>query len=165
MKFSVEIVGKGATLERVRALYFTQAFDDAVARAANLVERKQVEHLVQPDGHERTRTRVVPNVGLPSTVQALLKGQAISYDEIVVYDPSTQRASFSIRSVAGKTVQVNGEIHFIEEPSGVRLHFSGEARIKIFGLGAMLERFLVKEVTERYARVQQVLQSFIDQTS
>ncbi|HEX2678800.1 MAG TPA: DUF2505 domain-containing protein [Polyangiales bacterium] len=162
MKFSVEIVGRGAGLERIREIYFSQAFGDAVAKAANLVERKQVEHAQEPGGKERTRTHVVPSVGLPAPVQKLLKGHVISYDEIVIYDPASQSADFSIRSLAGKTVQVNGTIRFLEEPAAVRLRFEGEARIHVFGLGGMLERFLVREVTERYAAAQAVLQRFID---
>ena len=77
MKFSVEIVGRGADLERIRKIYFSQEFSDAIAKAANLVERKQIEHAVEPDGIERTRTRVVPHVGLPGPVQKLLKGQVL----------------------------------------------------------------------------------------
>jgi len=165
MKFSVEIVGRGSSLERIRGVYFSQEFNDEIAKAANLLERKQIEHTQEPGGVERTRTRVVPSVGLPGPVQKLLKGQAISYDEIVVYDPASQTASFSIRSLAGKTVQVNGQIRFIEEASAVRLRFEGEARIHVFGLGGMLERFLVHEVTQRYARAEQVLQAFIERGS
>jgi hypothetical protein len=162
MKFSVEIVGRGADLERIRKIYFSQEFADEIAKAANLVERKQLEHVQEPDGKERTRTHVVPNIGLPAAVQALLKGQVVSYDEIVIYDPSSHAATFSIRSLAGKTVQVNGQIRFLEEPNAVRLRFEGEARIHLFGVGGMLERFLVREVTERYARAEQVLQAFIE---
>lgn len=165
MKFSVEICARNASLERIQTLYFSQAFNDAIAKAANLLERKQITHELQPDGSERTRTRVVPNIGLPAAAQALLKGQAVSYDEITVYDPKTRRASFSIRSLAGKTVQVNGEIRFLEEPDAVRLQFSGEARISVFAVGGLLERFLVKEVTDRYARAERVLQDFIDQSA
>lgn len=161
MKFSVEVVAKGATLEQVRALYFSPAFDDALAKAANLVSRKQRQHVVEPDGRERTRTRVVPNVGLPSTFQALLRGNTISYDEVVVYDPKTQRATFTIRSLAGKTVQVNGEIAFVQDSGDVRVEFHGEARIHVFGIGGALERFLVHEVTTRFAKVQGVLQEMV----
>jgi hypothetical protein len=162
MKFSVEILGRGTTLEQIRKIYFSQAFDDAVAKAADLIERKQREHSLQPDGTEKTRTRVVPRVALPAAIQKLLNGRVVSYDEVVEFDPATQRARFSIRSLAGKTVQVNGEIRFIEELGNVRLRFDGEARIHVFGVGGMLERYIVGEVTSRYSRAQRVLQSFID---
>lgn len=162
VKFSVEIVGRDANLERIREIYFSQAFDDEVAKAADLLERKQRERRVQDNGVERVRTHVVPRLALPGPVQKLLKGQLVSYDEVVEYDPKSQRARFSIRSLAGKAVQVNGEVRFIEEAGAVRVRFEGEARVHVFGLGGMLERYLVSEVTTRYARAQDVLQAFID---
>jgi hypothetical protein len=165
MKFSIELLGRGANLEQIRRIYFSQAFDDEVAKAANLVARKQLQHEVLPDGTERTHTHVVPHLALPAVIQKLLQGNVVSYDEVVELDPSLQSARFSIRSLAGKTVQVNGLIRFIEESGSVRICFEGEARIHVFGLGGMLERYLVREVTERYSRAQGVLQSFIDRAA
>jgi len=162
MHFTVELFAKGATFERVRDLYFSPAFDDAVAQAANLVERKQRERTVNPDGTERMRIRIVPRVALPAPILKLLKGQTIHYDEITVFDPKARRATLSIRSIAGRSVQVNGEVDFIEEPAGVRLRFSGDALVKIFGLGSMIERYLVSEVKTRYSQVEPVLQRFVD---
>jgi hypothetical protein len=165
MKFSVEIVGRGASLEQIREIYFSQEFDDEVAVAANLLERKRRDLRVEPDGTEKVRTRVVPHLSLPRAIEKLLNGRVVSYDEVVEYDPKAQRARFSIRSFAGKTVQVSGEIRFIEESTHVRLRFEGEARVHVFGLGGMLERYLVSEVTQRYGRAQDVLQSFIDRSA
>ncbi len=162
MQFSVELFAKGATFERVSELYFSPAFNDAVAQAANLVERAQRERTVNPDGTERTRMRIVPRVALPAPILKLLKGQTIHYDEITIFDPKARRATLTIRSFAGRTVQVNGNIDFIEEPAGVRLRFAGEALVKVFGLGSMLERYLVSEVKARYSHVEPVLQRFID---
>lgn len=162
MHFNVELFAKNATFDRVRELYFSPAFDDAVAQAANLLERKQRERTVNPDGTERMRIRIVPRVALPSAIQKLLKGQAIHYDEITVFDPKARRATLSIRSIAGRSVQVNGTVDFIEERGGVRLRFDGDAQVKIFGVGSMIERYLVSEVKARYGAVEPVLQRFVD---
>ncbi len=162
MKFSVEILAQRADLARIREIYFSQTFNTALAEATGLLERTQIEHVTEPGGRTRTRTRVVPDVGLPAPVQKLLRGQTVRYDEISVYDPATHRSSFSIRSIAGKTVRVDGELRFIEQPGGVRITFEGEARIAVFGLGGMLERFLVSEVMNRYRGAERVLQEFVD---
>lgn len=162
MHFSVELFAKGATFDRVSELYFSPAFNDAVAKAANLVERTQRERAVSPDGTERTRIRIVPRVALPSALHKLLDGRTIHYDEITVFDPRARRATLTIRSIAGRSVQVNGTIDFIEEPAGVRLRFAGEALVKVFGLGSMIERYLVSEVKARYSQVEPVLQRFVD---
>jgi len=161
-RFSVEITGRGATLDGVRDIYFSPDFDTAIAKATDLLERKQRTRVQQPDGREEIRTTVVPNVALPRPVGKLLQGRAIRYDEVVLYDPAVRSADFSIRSLAGRSVQVNGTVRFMQEGSDVRLRFDGEARIGLFGLGGMLERYLVSEVTSRYARAEAVLQRFID---
>lgn len=44
----------------------------------------------------------------------------------------------------------------------MRLRFEGDARFHVFGLGGMLERYLVGDVATRYARAQDLLQRFID---
>jgi hypothetical protein len=162
MKFNVELFAKGATFERVQTLYFSPDFDAAVAQAANLVERKQTERTKNPDGTERTRIRIVPHLNLPAPLLKLAGGRTIHYDEITVFDPKARRATLSIRSIAGRAIQVNGTVDFIEEPGGVRLRFNGEALVKIFGLGSMIERYLVSEVQARYAKVEPVLQRFVD---
>jgi hypothetical protein len=162
MKFNVELFAKGGTFERVQALYFSPDFDAAVAEAANLVERKQSERTVNPDGTERMRTRIVPRISLPGPMLKLVNGRTIYYDEITLFDAKARRATLSIRSFAGRAVQVNGTVDFIEEPGGVRLCFAGEARVDIFALGPMIERYLVSEVKARYAKVEPVLQRFLD---
>ena len=162
MKFDVELFAKGATFERVSELYFSPAFNDAVAQAANLVERKQRERAVSPDGTERMRIRIVPRVNLPSPILKLVGDRTVHYDEITVFDPKARRATLSIRSFAGRKVQVNGAVDFIEEPAGVRLRFSGEAKVDVFAIGSMIERYMVSEVKARYAKVEPVLQRFVD---
>jgi hypothetical protein len=92
-----------------------------------------------------------------------VNGRTIYYDEITLFDPKARRATLSIRSFAGRAVQVNGTVDFIEEPTGVRLRFAGEARVDIFALGPMIERYLVSEVKARYAKVEPVSQRFLDQ--
>ena len=58
---------------------------------------------------------------------------------------------------------MTGVIRFIEEQSGVRVHFEGEARVKIFGVGALVERYIVGEVKGRYEIIQKLLQKFVDE--
>lgn len=162
MKFTVEIRARGTSLARMHEIYFSPEFDRAVAEETGLLAREECERSTLDDGRERVRTRVVPRIALPLAVQKAIQGKAIRYDEVVIFDPRSNTADFSIRSVAGKRVQVNGTIAFIEEGTDVRLRFDGEARIRIFGVGSMLERYLVGEVTGRYAKAENVVQRFVD---
>jgi hypothetical protein len=163
MKFAVEIVARGIDFPRFRQVYYSEEFNADVAEAAKLQERSQQEFTKLPDGKEKRRVRVVPRANLPASLQKLLNGRPLFYEETTIFDPKTRSASFSIESAAGDTIHVTGVIRFIEEPSGVRVHFEGEARVKIFGVGALVERYIVGEVKGRYDIIQTLLQKFVDE--
>jgi hypothetical protein len=163
MKFAVEILARGIDYPSFRRVYYSEEFNQQVAQAAKLKERSQIEHVTLPDGKERRRVHIVPRVSLPGPVQSLLNGQPLSYEETTVFDPTTRSATFAIASSAGDTVQVTGIARFLEEPGGVRLVFDGEAKVKVFGIGGVAERYIVGEVKERYAIIQRLMQEFIDQ--
>jgi hypothetical protein len=162
MKFAVEIVARGIDYARFRQVYYSEEFNHDVAEAVKLKERTQEEYVKLPDGKERRRVRVVPRANLPASFQKLLNGRPLHYEETTVFDPSTRSATFSVESAAGETVRVTGLVQFIEESGGMRVRFEGEARVKVFGLGALAERYIVGEVKGRYEVIQKLLQKFID---
>ncbi len=162
MKFAVDIVTRGVDYPRFRRVYHSEEFNGEVAVAAKLKERTLLEHVKLPDGTERRRVHLVPHISLPAAIQKLFQDQPFSYDEVTVFNPQTRSATFAIETPAGETIQVTGEAHFIEEGGGVRLHFDGDARVKIFGVGMLVEKFLIGEVKGRYELVQRMMQSFID---
>jgi hypothetical protein len=164
MKFAVEIMTRGVDYPRFRRVYHSEAFNQAVAETAKLKERSLKEHVMQPDGKERRRVRVVPNVTLPAPVQKLLNdGEPLSYEEVTVFDPKTRSATYTIESSAGEKLQVTGQARFNEEADGVRLRFDGEAKVNVFGVGSIIERFIIGEVKSRYEIVEKLMQSFIDE--
>jgi hypothetical protein len=162
MKFAVEIVARGIDYPRFRQIYYSEEFNREVAAEAKVQERTQQEFVKLPDGKERRRVRVVPRANLPASVQKLLNGRPLHYEETTVFDPATRSATFQVESAAGDTVQVTGLAQFVEETGGVRVRFEGEARVKVFGLGALAERYIVSEVKGRYDVIQRLLQKFID---
>jgi len=163
MNFAVEIAARGIDFPSFRRVYYSEEFNQEVAEAVKLKERSQKEFVTQPDGKERRRVHVVPRVNLPAAVQKLLNGQSISYDEITVFDPATRSATFAVESMATDTIQVTGLVRFLEDAGNVKVMFDGEAKVKVFGLGGFIERYIVGEVKSRYDHVQRLLQEFIDQ--
>jgi hypothetical protein len=163
MKFAVEIVARGIDYPRFRQVYYSEEFNKSVAEAVKLKERTQEEYVRLPDGKERRRVRVVPRVNLPSSLQKLLNGRPLHYEETTVFDPKTRSATFDVDSAAADAVKVTGLAQFIEETGGMRVRFEGEARVKVFGLGALIERYIVGEVKGRYEVIQSLLQKFIDE--
>lgn len=163
MQFTIDLRARGIDYPVFRDVYFSERFNRHIMAAVNLVERTQTEHLVSRNGQERMRVHVVPRIALPGMLSRLLDSHPISYDEVTVFDPASRRASLAIETPAGDIIQVTGQAHLLDEPGGMRLRFQGEARVRLPGVGGMIERFLVNEVTTRYALVEQALQRFIDE--
>jgi Protein of unknown function (DUF2505) len=162
MKFSVEIVARGIDYPSFRKIYYSEEFNHEVAEAVKLKERVQLEHVTLPDGREKRRVRVVPRATLPAPFLKLLNGREISYEEITVFNPATRSSSFVVENPAGETIQVSGEAKFLEEPEGVRVVFEGEAKVKMFGVGGLIERYIVGEVKARYEHIERLLQAFVN---
>jgi hypothetical protein len=162
MKFAIEIAARGIDFPNFRRVYYSEEFNQQVAEAVKLKERVQVDFKTLPDGKEQRRVHVVPRVQLPGPVQKLLNGQPLSYDEVTTFDPPTRTTNFHVEGMAGDKINVSGVIRFVEDANTVKLFFDGEVKANIFGVGGIVERFVVSEVKERYEHVQRLLQEFID---
>jgi hypothetical protein len=162
MKFAVEIVVRGIDYPSFRRIYYSEEFNRELAEAVKIQERTQIEHVTLPDGRERRLVHIVPKASLPAPFLKLLNGQQITYDETTIFNPATRSASFSISSPAGDVIAVTGEAKFIEESGSVRLRFDGEAKVKVFGVGGLIERYIIGEVKSRYEHVERLLQQFVD---
>ncbi len=167
MKFTIEMAARRADFERVIQVYFSEAFNQAVIPEANLRDRNLLEERILDDGKEYRKVRYAPQVDLPGPLRKLLEGdgvgQLIEYNEITVFDRDRRTATLEVESIAGDTIQVSGLVRFLEEGDGVRMKFEGEAKVKVFGIGGVAERFIVNEVKKRYALVERFLQRYLDQ--
>lgn len=152
------------SVERFVDVYYSDAFNRAVAPLAGMAERVPVLEEVQPDGRILRRVRMVPDVRLPGPVQKLLQGARVEYFERSLYDPQTHEAEYEIESEAGDHVQVKGKISFVDDgQGGVRRIIAGGVKVKAFGLGGLIERLIAREVESRYTRIQAFTQKWIDE--
>lgn len=143
--------------------YFSEDFNQAVARHVGLRERTLVEQQTLATGRVRRRVRMIPEIALPAPIQRLLGDKPISYDEVSEYDPSAYLLRYHIESAAQDRVRVEGEIRFIEENDGVRRIIDGEAAVQVFGLGGMIERLIESEVRKGYERIGAFMQRWLEQ--
>ena len=162
VKLEVTIRTRGVSFERCRTAYFSEAFNQEVMPVTGLSAREVVESSTLPGEREYRRVRMVPKVHLPRPVLRLLEGHEIAYYEVTTYDPAAQTAELHIESEAGEVVQVAGVVSFTESGAEVVTRFRGEAKVAVFGVGRLIEKLIVSEVTKRYARVEQLLQEYLD---
>ncbi|MET0386481.1 MAG: DUF2505 family protein [Polyangiales bacterium] len=162
MKVVIEMLTKRVDYARFRQVYFSEAFNQELVTAVNLKERTVREHTQLPDGRERLRTYIAPKVDLPSFIAKLVEGFEIGYEEVTVFDPATRHADVAVHTAGGDRLHVAAQTQFSEEGDGIRTRIDLEVRVKLLGIGSMIERFMVKETVARYQVVERELQRFID---
>lgn len=161
MKFDVELRAPGLKVDRFIEVYYSTEFQARVIPIAKLRAREQVELTQLPDGRRRRRVRMVPDVDVPRPLRSLLEGEEIEYFEVTHYDPATRSATFDVESRAGDKLVVRGLVRFSDEERHARLHFTGEVRCSLFGVGGAVERYVAGEVAARYGRVQLALETYL----
>jgi len=79
---------------------------------------------------------------MPGPVRKIF-GEEVSTTEVSTFDPTTSRTSFTMTpgTMADKTL-IDGAIAFAREGESTVETFTLEARVKIFGVGPMVERFV-----------------------
>lgn len=163
MKLQLEMRTENIDFDRYKDVYYSEEFNALAMPAAKLRERSLQKHEVLVDGRELRKVRMVPDIHLPSPVMRLLNGEEIAYTEVTLFDPQSRRARLDVRSAAGDVVKVGGDVHFTEDKGGVTLHFDGEVKVKVFGLGKIIEKIIVNQVRDRYAAIAPVLQTYVDE--
>lgn len=162
MKFSIEMLTRRIDYARFSAVYFSEAFNRELVTAIDLKQRTVRERTELPDGKQRISLYIAPRVVVPEMIEKLIQGYTVGYDEVTLFDPSARRAYATIHTPADELMQVGAETLFVEEPEGVRTRIELQVRVKIIGIGAMIERFVGNETRKRYEKVERCLQDFVD---
>lgn len=95
------------------------------------------------------KIRVQPTTGnLPAALQKIV-GEGISYIEEGTFDAKAMRFEFRVfPSALGDKADVTGALWCTERPGGVVRHARFDARIKVFGIGSLIE----EKMLENYKR-------------
>jgi hypothetical protein len=84
----------------------------------------------------------------PGPVKRLFGDEIVTIEESV-YDPATSTSTFTLTpgTMADKT-EIHGTIHIEDLGTGCRQRFELEARVKIFGAGPIVERFIERQARD-----------------
>lgn len=150
MKFKVEHAFSGISLADYEKLYFDEDFNVALCKAVEL-DRELIER-EQKGSHLRRVVRVAPRGReIPGPVAKVLGADRIEYTEHLDYDFGTYRGTWkTISSVLPDKVESGGTFAFQAAGDGVKRILEGEVKVKIFGVGGMIERFIVADVEKSY---------------
>lgn len=163
MKFRIEHRFTGVDVDRFVEIYYSEAFNQSVAPISGMKERRLVEESTDGDGKIHRRVRLVPAVPIPAAFEKLIAGRAVTYDEVSVYDPKTKTARYRIDHKAGDRLRAEGTNTFVQDgPGAVKRIIDGEVEVRVFGVGALVERFIENEVKKGYDAIASFLQGWID---
>jgi hypothetical protein len=139
------------TPEQYEEIYFDEAFGAAQCEAVNL-GRKLLKLEKTPTRIVR-HVRVEPSRELPAPVAKLLGGGSFSYVEEVDYDVATRSLRWrTVPSIAPEKVESSGTVQFIADGAGTKRLLRGDINVKVFGLGGIIEKFVVGDVEKSYEK-------------
>ncbi len=149
MKFRVEHTFAGVSLADYERVYFDETFNEAMCKAVRL-ERKLVRR-DETGGRLVRVVRVAPDRQLPAPVAKILGGAKIEYHEHLDYQLGSYRGSWRTEpSLLVDKIESRGTFGFEARGSSVLRWVEGEVKVKIFGVGSVIERFIVGDVEKSY---------------
>lgn len=160
MKFACEHRFDGISLADYEKLYFDEGFNAALCQAVGL-QRTPLKFEDQPERVHR-EVKVAPDRQIPGPVAKVLGGARIEYTEIVDYSKPSHRGTWkTVSSLLTDKVDAKGNLTFRAEGSGVVRVVDGEIKVGIFGLGGVVEKFIVEDVEKSYERAAEFTRKWI----
>jgi len=161
MRFRVEHVFKNITLAQYEKLYFDEDFNNALCKEVKLA-RTLVERNAD-DKHIHRVVTVGPDREIPAPAAKILGASKIEYTEHIDYDFGAYRGNWkTISSLMTDKVDTKGTFQFSDAGGGVRRVVDGDIKVKIFGVGGVVERFIVADIEKSYDRAADFTQKWID---
>lgn len=162
MHFRVEHTFTQIDLERYEALYFDEPFNIALCEAIDLRRELKTHEL-----NARRLVRVVtvgPEREIPPAAAGILKTNRIEYTEHIDYTFGQYQGTWkTVSSVLTDKVDSRGTFEFIATEGGVRRVVVGDIKVKLFGVGGVVEKFIVGDIERSYEKAATFTQSWIDQ--
>lgn len=150
MKFLAEHTFRGITVADYEKLYFDEDFNVSLCKAVNL-DRSVVKR-DEKGKHLSRAVKVSPrDREIPGPLVKVLGSSRIEYTEHVEYDFGTYKGTWkSVSSVMTDKVESSGVFRFEPAGDGVKRVIEGDIKVKVFGVGGVIERFIVADIEKSY---------------
>ena len=162
MRFKADHTFRGIDLPAYEKLYFDEPFNIELCKATRL-DRSLVK--LETAGAKLTRAVKVSPEGrdIPGPVAAVLGGSKFEYTEYMDYELGKYQGRWRTEPfVLRDKILSSGTVAFSAVPGGVRRLVEGDIQVKIFGVGGLIERFVVGDVEKSYAKAAEFTQKWID---
>lgn len=161
MNFRAEHRFLGISLADYEKLYFDETFNEALCKAVSL--DRTLESMAEKDGTLERAVRVGPDREVPKPVAKIIGANRIEYTEYLEYTFGSYRGTWhTVSSIMSDKVDTRGTFGFQELPDGVLRWIEGEIKVRVFGVGRVVEKFIVADIERSYERAAEFTQRWID---
>lgn len=151
MQFSVEHLIYNIGIAEYERIFFDETLNINLCNALKL-DRTLLQRNITDKILTRS-VRIIPDRQIPSPIAKILRTEQISYIEDITYTMGGFEGSFNIiSSIMTDKVQSYGTFAFKRQGSHILRVVSGDVKVKIFGVGALVERFIVADIERSYSQ-------------
>jgi hypothetical protein len=162
MKFRVESAFTGITLPEYEALFFDESFNNAMCASVKLARQ-----LIKRDitnGQLKRATKIGADREVPAPVAKLIGTAKLEYTEHLDYKFGGYLASWRTEpSIMVDKIRAQGRIGFEQRGNRVIRWVDGDIEVKMFGVGGVIEKFIVSDVEKSYQRAAEFTQRWINE--
>jgi hypothetical protein len=151
VKFAIDHAIDGVDCAGYEAVYFDEAFWAALGRSLRL--GRELLRLDRTDLRIVRHVRCEPNRDPDSPAGQALGDSKASFVEELDYDRTARRGAWrTIPNIFADRVRTQGTIEIVEAPHGVRRIVRGEVDARMFGFGRIVEKHVIAEIEQSYAK-------------
>jgi hypothetical protein len=160
MKVAIEHIFPTIECREYEALYFDEAFNEAVGRALHM-GRKLMRLDRSPDRIVR-HVCYEPNQDPDGPTQQAFGSTKAGFVEELDYDVRARRGTWrTIPNMWADRVRNAGTIEFVAVGTGTKRVVHGEVVVRAFGFGRIVEKMIVGEIEKSYAATTQFTREWL----
>lgn len=163
MNFTIEHTFKNISVADYELrVFMDERFNEAIKGVAGLRSR-ELQERKEEGGKVYRRIRMQPEREFPAVMKKLLNGDLITTEESW-FDAARHVVEWTSKlSVLADKVKLSGRVEFTEVPGGVRRKLTGSIDVSIFGVGKVVEKAVVDDLTSTYEKIAAFTQRWIDE--
>jgi hypothetical protein len=163
MKLHIEHTFHGISPADYETLYFDEEFGVALCQAVKL--GREVLKFEKTGDRIVRHVRVTPQRDVPGAIKKVLGEKPFSYVEEVEFEVGKLRGRWkTVPSIVPDKVLTGGTLVFEPVSGGVKRVVDGEIKVNVFGIGGIVEKFVVGEVEKSYGDAAVFTQQWVDKS-
>ncbi len=144
-------------------MFFDPEYNDRLYEALGFTSFEVLELTGEPGGPRTRRMRTEPAAEAPAVVRKLI-GDSLTYTESGSFDPVEALWVYEIKTnKLHDKIHIGGRLWVEPTANGIERIAEVDVRVKVFGVGGAIERFVEKTTRESYVKTAAFTNAFIEE--